>query len=156
MLVFQLARNVRAAIERQLVSEGITSRQAQLALLLHSWSRKETSPHQVAGRLGTDNAGMTRLLDRLEAKGLIVRRDSPTDRRSIAIGLTKAGRELAPRVAPAFRRVHESLLVGFSDGEVEQLTALLARLAENARNLGAEPQSDTRARIPFWRRRLET
>jgi DNA-binding MarR family transcriptional regulator len=48
---------------------------------------------------------MTRLLDRLEGKGLIRRRNHPGDRRSIVIALTGQGRALVPHLAPIFGRV---------------------------------------------------
>src|SRR2546428_2810507 len=69
-LVFHVARDVRVALERQLSSHGITAQQASLARLLRAWERKKKpSPFQIAARLGTDGARMTRPIDRLGAPG---------------------------------------------------------------------------------------
>jgi DNA-binding MarR family transcriptional regulator len=74
---------------------------------------------------------MTRLLDRLESKGLIRRRRNPDDRRSIVFELTDDGRTLVPRIGPVFGRVIRRLLDGFSEPEIRQLTALLQRMTDN-------------------------
>jgi DNA-binding MarR family transcriptional regulator len=81
--------------------------------------------------LGTDTAGMTKLLDRLEDKGLLRRRRHPDDRRAILIELTEAGRALVPRLPPIFGRVTRQLLAGFSTDEVSQLTSMLQRMHDN-------------------------
>lgn len=137
-LVFHVAREVRGALERKLSSHGITAQQATLARLLRAWQRKKKpSPFQIAARLGTDGAGMTRLIDRLEAKGVVVRHVGDGDRRLISIELTPTGLAIAKKAAPTFSSVNRQLLEGFSDNEVEKLTDMLRRLRENARSMGA-------------------
>src|SRR5258708_11269108 len=84
-LVFLTAREVRTALQRKLSSHGVTARQATLARLLRAWQRKKkASPFQIAARLGTDGAGMTRLIDRLEAKGGGGREMGGGDRRVVS------------------------------------------------------------------------
>jgi DNA-binding MarR family transcriptional regulator len=137
-LVFQTAREMRTALERKLASHGITSQQATLARLLRAWARKKKpSPFQIAARLGTDGAGMTRLIDRLEAKGVVVRHIGSGDRRLISIELTPAGLAIAKKASPTFQSVNRQLLEGFSEQEVKQLTDMLRRLGDNARSLSA-------------------
>ncbi|MFD0885072.1 MarR family winged helix-turn-helix transcriptional regulator [Streptosporangium algeriense] len=127
-LVSQVGRDLRAATEAQLTPFDVTTQQA--AVLLHA-ARHESSPNQLAAQLGTDTAGMTRLLDRLEAKGLILRSPRLGDRRSVVIELTGEGRELVPRLMPVFGRIAHRLLEGFSEEEVEQLLTLLQRMLGN-------------------------
>jgi DNA-binding MarR family transcriptional regulator len=132
-LVFHLGRELRLALDRRLTSHGLTSQQAGLLLL--SRLLREPNPIKMAARLGTDTAGMTRLVDRLEAKGLVFRKLDPADRRSIVIALGPKGRELLPRLVPAFRRVERGLLDGFDEREVRQLNHMLRRLLANARQM---------------------
>src|SRR5712671_5742796 len=137
-LIFHVARDVRVALERQLSSHGITAQQASLARLLRAWERKKKpSPFQIAARLGTDGAGMTRLIDRLEAKGVVVRKVGIGDRRLISIELTATGLAIARAAAPTFQSVDRQLVEGFTKPEVEQLTNLLQRLRKNARGLSS-------------------
>lgn len=83
--------------------------------------------------LGTDTAGMTKLLDRLEGKGLLHRRRHPLDRRAIVLELTEQGRALLPRLPPIFGRITAQLFAGFTNHEIKQLTAMLQRILDNLR-----------------------
>jgi len=131
-LVFHVARELRTALDRKFDAHGITSQQAALLLL----SRLQcVSPNKMAERLGTDAAGMTRLIDRLESKGFVMRKTSPEDRRSIVVVLGPRSKRILPRLIPEFRRAEKGLLDGFAEYEVVELNNLLRRLLKNARNL---------------------
>jgi DNA-binding MarR family transcriptional regulator len=79
-----------------------------------------------------DTGAMTRLLDRLEAKGLCRRVRSVSDRRVVNIEITDEGREAAKQAPPLICRVQNELLAGFSDEEWEQLKSYLRRMLDNA------------------------
>ena len=49
-----------------------------------------SSPAELAGVIGVTSAGITNLLDRLEARGFVAREQHPTDRRRTLVSLTKA------------------------------------------------------------------
>jgi DNA-binding MarR family transcriptional regulator len=134
-LLFHISRELRTALDRRFTKHGLTTQQA--ALLLMSRLDKDASPNKMADRLGTDGAGMTRLVDRLEAKGLVIRR-AGNDRRSLVIVHEARGKALLPRLVPEFRRVDAGLLEGFSDKEVEQLRHMLIRLLKNAKELESD------------------
>jgi len=128
-LLFQVARALRTDLEREVGQTGITSQQA--GLLLSAWRHRGISPGQLAAPLGTDTAGMTRLLDRLQAKGLVFRRSSSSDRRLVVIELTEAGSALVPQLTPVFQQVNARLLDGLADEDVRRLEQLLRRLRDN-------------------------
>jgi DNA-binding MarR family transcriptional regulator len=129
-LVHRVARELSSALDRHLAPFDLTAQQA--ALLLFA-ARQRTSPSQLKERLGTDTAGMTRLLDRLEAKGLVTRRPHPDDRRAIILEPTEQGRALVPRLAAVFRRVNGQLLAGLDEERVTQLTTTLQHMLDNLR-----------------------
>jgi DNA-binding MarR family transcriptional regulator len=137
-LVFQVTREQRAVIERRLARFDVTLQQASVLLRASGAHDQETSPHRLASALGTDNAGMTRLIDRLEAKGLVTRRSHPSDRRSLTIGLTEAGAGLAPSLGPVLSSVSRDMLAGLTAEERTQLASLLGRLLDNLRNAGGD------------------
>jgi DNA-binding MarR family transcriptional regulator len=128
-LIFQLSRHLAITMDRQMAPFNLTGQQG--ALLLRSCATPDATPTQLASSLGTDNAGITRLLDRLEAKALVVRRMSTTDRRAIVIEPTAAGRALVPQLLPVVRGVTAQLLDGFAADELPALQALLRRLLDN-------------------------
>jgi len=126
-LLHRTARELNTALERSLAPLDVTAQQAALLLRL----RSETSPSRLAAALGTDTAGMTRLLDRLEDKGLIRRAGRGADRRSVRVELTGAGAALAPRLAPVFGQVIGRLFDGFAPRELQRLSAMLGRMHDN-------------------------
>lgn len=133
-LLNQVGRELTTVLDRAFASLGLTTQQA--ALLLHA-SREPTSPSRLLQVLGTDSAGMTRLLDRLETKGLLRRQRHAGDRRSIVIELTAAGRDLVPHLPPVFGRVTNQLFAGFTPDEIATCAAMLHRMLAN---LTAEPR----------------
>src|SRR5215471_16712226 len=135
-LLNQVGRELRTAVDAQLAPLGLTAQQASLLTLA---ARRPTSPNELLEEVGVDTAGMTRLLDRLAAKGLVERARHPDDRRSVVIELTPAGRALVPLLPPVFGRVTKALLAGFSAPEIEQLSAMLLRILANLRDLPTPP-----------------
>jgi DNA-binding MarR family transcriptional regulator len=74
---------------------------------------------------------MTRLLDRLEAKGLLARVADPDDRRGINIHLTPAGLLIWRDINQCGMRVRERAMQGMSEADRAKLTQLLARVRDN-------------------------
>lgn len=74
---------------------------------------------------------MTRLLDKLEARGMVAREADPNDRRALHIRLTDAGRAIWGDIDQCGMRVRNTALAGMSDSERNALTALLERVRDN-------------------------
>src|SRR5690242_2824561 len=108
-LVTQVARGVRTALDQRFGELGLTSQQA--GVLLHV-SGGTTSPRKLADLLGTDTAGMTRLVDRLVEKGYLDRLPAADDRRTITVSLTSAGRKILPAIKPIFDEVAATITAG--------------------------------------------
>ncbi len=90
-----------------------------------------------AREMQTDAGGMTRMLDRLEAKGLLARSRSTVDRRVVHLALTPKGREVAQQVPAVLAAVLNEHLRGFSGEEFATLMELLRRFAGNGEALAA-------------------
>jgi DNA-binding MarR family transcriptional regulator len=82
-----------------------------------------------------DAGAMTRMLDRLESKGLIRRTRSAHDRRLMHLELTDQGREAYPRMREISMAVANRFLHGFTKSEARQLESLLNRMLENAQDV---------------------
>lgn len=78
-----------------------------------------------------DAGAMTRMIDRLESKGLIRRERCPKDRRLVYLALTEEGREAYPRMKELHRGVLNRFLHGFSKAEARGLESFLRRMLEN-------------------------
>ena len=95
----------------------------------------ETTVACLARLLETDPASMTRALDRLEAKGLVVRERSTTDRRVVQLALTEEGRTVAALVPAVLSEVLNGHLTGFSHEEWQCLLGMLRRMLANGEAL---------------------
>src|ERR1700674_1232307 len=89
------------------------------------------SAAQLCKDLSYDAGAMTRMVDRLEAKGLISRRRCPEDRRLVKLELTEAGLTGLPKVRECSVRVLNHFLRGFTQAEARQLESFLARMLQN-------------------------
>ncbi len=84
-------------------------------------------------RIGcVDTGAMTRMLDRLEAKGLLRRNPCRNDARVMRLALTAEGERLCRKIPYGLSRVMNSLLRGFTAAEVDTLKSLVRRMLANA------------------------
>jgi DNA-binding MarR family transcriptional regulator len=104
-----------------------------------------TTVAELARECQLDTGAMTRLLDRLEAKGLCRRVRSVSDRRVVNIELTDEGRAAARQVPHVLCRVQNEALAGFSREEWVQLKSYLRRILDNAQAIAARGEKDESA-----------
>jgi len=83
---------------------------AVLATLRISAPAHRRSPTELRGLIGQSSAGMTRILDKLEADGHLRREDIAGDRRRVDILLTAKGAALAERAVAALLAVESEVL----------------------------------------------
>ncbi|WAJ36177.1 MarR family transcriptional regulator [Pseudomonas sp. GOM7] len=87
-------------LERHVVDHQITAAQFKVVLLISQ--QRASSPADLVRLLNLDSGAMTRMLDRLEHKGLLTRERSQADRRQVHLRLTEAGEALGvlgPQIA---------------------------------------------------------
>jgi DNA-binding MarR family transcriptional regulator len=99
-----------------------------LGVLLAIDRCESASQQQVAESLGVDRTTMVAIIDALEAKGIIVRRPDPEDRRRNVVELTQAGQTLLRQATAASDVAEAELLAPLNREEGEQLRTLLARI----------------------------
>ncbi len=86
---------------------------------------------ELASRVLLSRSGLTRLVDRLEAEGLVTRAPFPGDARGLYTVLTDEGLARLRRAAPIhLAGIEEYWLSKFTDAELVELGELLARLAD--------------------------
>lgn len=118
------------AADRRLAPLELSAAQFSVIACLAGEERKSAS--DLCRGISYDAGAMTRMLDRLEGKGLIRRNRSPEDRRLVHLELTEAGRTAYARMRELALAVANRFLRGFTKAEARQLESLLARMLENA------------------------
>ncbi|NVO08080.1 MAG: MarR family transcriptional regulator [Rhodoferax sp.] len=132
-LMRQILNRVSQEIERQLAHTDLTN--AQWIPLYKLYSSNASTVAELARVCNLDAGAMTRMLDRLEAKGLCKRVRSETDRRVVNIELTPAGTKAASDIPEILSGVQNAHLAGFSVEEFETLRAFLRRILNNAQTI---------------------
>ncbi|MGW5031904.1 MarR family winged helix-turn-helix transcriptional regulator [Streptomyces nigra] len=102
------------------------------AVLIVLVNEGPTVQRDLVAATGSDKAGVMRVVDDLERKGLAVRRAVPGDRRARAVEITPEGLELFDAAHKAAGPLAENLVGGLMPGEAEQLTDLLTRFTGTA------------------------
>jgi DNA-binding MarR family transcriptional regulator len=137
--VFRLINRVKtealAALDQALASDPEVSAlevtAAQYVIIATLAEREANSSAQLCKSFSYDAGAMTRMVDRLEAKGLLQRRRCTDDRRLVNLELTEAGKALFPKMKMLSMAVQNRFLRGFSRAEVGQLEGYLTRILEN-------------------------
>ena len=128
-LIKRVRSMLSTAVEREIADHDITYEQWGVLLMILI-DRGDTAAALARG-LECDTGSMTRMLDRLEAKDLIVRTRSTDDRRRVQLELTRAGKRLAERLVAAIVKVLNRHLQGFSRDELEVFKGFLRRMLAN-------------------------
>jgi MarR family transcriptional regulator, transcriptional regulator for hemolysin len=126
--ISQIARAWRRAVDRNLQPFGLTEA-TWLPLLRVARAAAPMRQKDLAAALSLDGSSVVRLLDELEAAGLIERREDEGDRRAKSIVLTARGRALVVKVERSARKVRREALRELSDAELALLSEALARIA---------------------------
>src|SRR5215470_4271122 len=100
------------ALDRELAKYDISA--PQLIVLASVANSEADSAARLCKNISYDPGAMTRMIDRLEQKGLIRRTPNPDDRRAMNLELTTAGRALYPQLLAAKDAVQAQFLRGFS------------------------------------------
>jgi MarR family transcriptional regulator for hemolysin len=129
-LIAHAARQWRRAVDRRLQPFGLT--EATWLPLIHLARAPEPMRQKdLAALLALDGSSVVRLLDALEASGLIERRVEDADRRAKTIWVTSRGMAIAERVEAASLEVRNATLVGLSAADIETATRALEQVCQN-------------------------
>jgi MarR family 2-MHQ and catechol resistance regulon transcriptional repressor len=93
-------------------------------------------------KLLVSSGGITYLVDRLEGRGLVRRRQRPEDRRAWYAELTRQGERLVARIFPGHARCIQHTMSTLTAEEQEEATRLLRTLGMRAAELGPCTISD--------------
>lgn len=123
--LLRAADRVRRRAARIVEPHGLTLQQYNVLRILESAREDGVPTLEVAARMIEETPGVTRLLDRLEAKAYIRRQRCPRDRRQHLCWLSSEGARVLARLKPAVSAEHDRVLERLAVAQREQLTALL-------------------------------
>jgi DNA-binding MarR family transcriptional regulator len=118
-----------AALDAELAPLDITA--AQFVILKTIALGEADSASGLCKDISYDPGAMTRMLDRLERRGLLRRVAHPNDRRTSNLELTAEGKAVFPKLQASGMKVLNRFLRGFTKEEARQLESFLQRMLEN-------------------------
>ncbi|MDU0339253.1 MarR family winged helix-turn-helix transcriptional regulator [Bosea rubneri] len=126
----RITLRLRPGIEAVFARHGLDAGEFDvISTLLRSGEPWQLTPTALYQTLMISSGGLTARLNRLEAAGLIRRREAQEDRRSLLVELTETGRAKAEAAFREDMALERRLLSGLDAAEQAELARLLTRLA---------------------------
>ena len=129
-LLKQIRNSLDRLVDAEMEQHDLTGVQWGPLLAIHYGLG--TTAAEIARWGCVDTGAVTRMLDRLEAKGLVQRTPCTNDRRVTQLELTTEGKRLCNEIPFGLARVSNGLLRGFTPQEFETLKGFLRRMLANA------------------------
>lgn len=127
-LLRMVSNAVSQEFARKVAGEGVTV--AEWVMLRSLYGGEAVAPSALAGRMGMTRGAISKLADRLEAKGLIERAGNPDDKRAQRLSLSTVGAEKVPALAHLADENDAVFLAALTGKEQERLRALLHTLID--------------------------
>lgn len=103
----------------------------QWAMLARLWEGQGKTQKELAEKTGKDEPNAGRILKKLEAKGLIIRKSDAQDRRIMLVFLTEQGIGLEEKLVPLANDILKRVEQELNNNEIETLKILLKKLMGN-------------------------
>ena len=123
--VLHTADRLRRSGEALLAPHDVTLQQFNVLRILRGARPEGLCTLAIAERMIEQTPGITRLIDRLEKKGLVRRVRSEEDRRQVWCRITPAGERLLARLDDPVEQFDRAAVRRLSPADQEQLTTLL-------------------------------
>lgn len=135
--VSQIKRLSDRILEQILAEKNIDAfNGAQGRILYVLWSRDGISLRELADKTGLAPTTLTSMVDCMEKAGLVCRMPDKKDRRKTLLALTAKAKNLEQDYKAVSDKMSEIFYKGFSDEEIRNCEAMLARILDNMKKLG--------------------
>lgn len=112
---------------------GLTAQQYNVLRILRGAGEQGLPTLGISERMVEHTPGITRLLDKLEAKKLVRRERQTEDRRQVYCWLTAAGKKVLAKLEPLVDECVERILMALDENELGQFITTLDRIRESLR-----------------------
>ena len=131
-LINQIQKISSRKVNELLKEKNIDEFNGSQGVILYSlWKNKELTIKEIGKITGLAKTSLTSMLDRMEEKGLIRRKDNSEDKRSIKIMLTDKAKELEKDYNDISNKMSNIFYKNFSDKEINEIENYLERIISN-------------------------
>lgn len=126
--ILRTADVVRRRLSSVVEPHGITLQQYNVLRILRGAGGNPLATVEIGERLIEQTPGVTRLLDRLESKGLVSRERSAEDRRLVYTWITDSGLRLLEKLDEPVDRADDEAVGSLTRKQIQQLTTILEQV----------------------------
>jgi DNA-binding MarR family transcriptional regulator len=134
-IIYRTALALKSALQRSFKENGYEITGEQWAIIRHLWEEEALSQRELAEKTSKDKPNITRMLDALEKKHLILRQSDPRDRRKYCVYLTKEGKQLYERLLPLTQSLRQRVTQNLAPAEIDLAKEILNKVYHNTCNL---------------------
>lgn len=128
LALLRTADELRRSIDSLIDPHGVSAEQYNVLRILRGAGEKGLPTLEIAARLLERNPGITRLIDKLEAKQLVERARCETDRRQVFCRITPAGAAIVQSLDEPSRQANTKAFRALSPAQLDELIDLLDRV----------------------------
>lgn len=129
--IHRTALALKAALQRRFKESGYEITGEQWGILRHLWEEEGISQREIGEKASKDKPNITRMLDALENKRLILRQPDSQDRRKFCVYLTKEGKQLHECLFPLVKDLRDRITRDLSPSEIDLLMKVLNKINQN-------------------------
>lgn len=130
-LLDRTARRVKQYAQRKFKDLAFNVTVDQWLVLKHLYENESLKQNQLADLLFKDNPTLTRIIDLLCEKELVVRKLHPTDRRCFQVTLTRQGRSKVEQMKPKIKKIRLKAWEGLSKDDFAHFQKVLDTIYRN-------------------------
>lgn len=139
----RLVRSINAFQDRELSRLGLALTAQQAAILTYVEVAGAKSIGEIAVRIGVNQSVATRLIDRVEDKGLVARSRHPEDRRSVRVSATQEGSRAVAVYLPRINMLKRRLFAGVAGADIETFWQVLTAIENNVTEVLEDDSGDS-------------
>ncbi len=137
-LIYMTTMAIKNYLDSRLKPFGLTTEQLQILKSLIE--ENGIAQNKLCEAVAKSPGNVTRILDRLEKKNYIERRNNPEDRRSSLVYLTAAGEEWIGQVRLELEGYEAQITAGLSAGQVQDMKDGLRTIYRNVEEITGESE----------------
>ena len=130
-LIHGVYQRIRGVTYREFNQHGLEITPEQWIVLARLWQKDGRTVSELSDSTLRDRPTMSRILDSMEAGGLLLRTVAPEDARTRIVRLTREGKALRKRLVPVAKAIVARLEAGIPESDLLSARRTLRRMLEN-------------------------
>jgi DNA-binding MarR family transcriptional regulator len=131
VLLDRTAKRVKQYAQKKFKEFGFNVTVDQWLVMKHLYEHGELQQNELAELVFKDHPTLTRIIDLLADKKLLVRRENPADRRSFHVSLTKEGNKKVEQLLPKVKTIRLKAWEGLSERDFDHFRKTLNTIYQN-------------------------